>query len=97
MPDHDSLESRSLARPAHVLNTESEAGSTCTNLAPTTIAEFDLIEVVGQGGFGKVWKARRKKTGNIYAIKIQRCVCSLKLIGRDARVTPSLSDLTVRR
>ena len=39
---------------------------------PLTIAEFDLIEVVGQGGFGKVWKARRKKTGKIYAVKIQR-------------------------
>eukprot|EP00618_Florenciella_parvula_P013215 CAMPEP_0119465084 /NCGR_PEP_ID=MMETSP1344-20130328/380_1 /TAXON_ID=236787 /ORGANISM="Florenciella parvula, Strain CCMP2471" /LENGTH=450 /DNA_ID=CAMNT_0007497325 /DNA_START=352 /DNA_END=1701 /DNA_ORIENTATION=+ len=32
---------------------------------------YQLLEVAGVGGFGKVWKARQLTTGNIYAIKAQ--------------------------
>ena len=32
--------------------------------------EFDLIELVGQGNYGRVYKAIHKKTGKIYAAKI---------------------------
>jgi serine/threonine protein kinase len=32
--------------------------------------EFDLIELIGQGNYGKVYKALHKKTGKIYAAKI---------------------------
>jgi len=32
---------------------------------------YQLLEVAGVGGFGKVWKARHLKTGQIYAIKAQ--------------------------
>ena len=33
-------------------------------------AEFDLIELVGQGNYGRVYKAIHKKTGKIYSAKI---------------------------
>ena len=32
--------------------------------------EFDLIELVGQGNYGRVYKALHKKTGKIYSAKI---------------------------
>ena len=32
--------------------------------------EFDLIELVGQGNYGRVYKAMHKKTGKIYSAKI---------------------------
>ena len=32
--------------------------------------EFDLIELIGQGNYGKVYKVLHKKTGKIYAAKI---------------------------
>jgi serine/threonine protein kinase len=33
------------------------------------IADFDVIEKIGEGSFGKVYRAKHKKTGAIYAIK----------------------------
>jgi len=33
-------------------------------------SEFDLIELVGQGNYGRVYKAMHKKTGKIYSAKI---------------------------
>lgn len=39
--------------------------------APNSIQDFDLLEVIGNGGFAKVWKARLKDTDDVYAIKIQ--------------------------
>lgn len=33
------------------------------------LAEFEEIELIGEGGFGKVYKVKHKLDGNIYAIK----------------------------
>lgn len=35
------------------------------------INEFELLEVIGQGGYGKVWKSRSIRDHKLYAIKIQ--------------------------
>jgi len=34
-----------------------------------TVEDFELLKVVGRGSFGKVYLAKKKDTGNIYAIK----------------------------
>ena len=34
-----------------------------------SIVDYILDFVIGKGGFGKVWKAKEKKTSKIYAIK----------------------------
>jgi len=36
-----------------------------------SMADFDLVKLLGSGGFGKVWLASKKSSGNQYAIKIQ--------------------------
>ncbi|CAL5223372.1 g5877 [Coccomyxa viridis] len=40
-----------------------------TKLGPT---DFELLRVVGQGAFGKVFQVRRKGTGQVYAMKVMR-------------------------
>jgi serine/threonine protein kinase len=35
-----------------------------------TLADFDLMTVLGRGGFGKVMQVKHKETGKIYAMKI---------------------------
>uniref|UniRef100_A0A3B4ZBD9 non-specific serine/threonine protein kinase n=1 Tax=Seriola lalandi dorsalis TaxID=1841481 RepID=A0A3B4ZBD9_SERLL len=49
-------------------------------LAPTTLylylrftSEFDSIERLGKGAFGRVFKAKQKLLGKFYAVKIVRC------------------------
>lgn len=36
------------------------------------LGEFELLEVLGQGGMGVVFKTRRQKTGKLYALKVLR-------------------------
>lgn len=36
-----------------------------------TVHSFVLETVIGTGGFGKVWKARKRSTGESFAVKIQ--------------------------
>ena len=36
--------------------------------------EFDLIELIGQGNYGRVYKVLHKKTSKIYAAKISNKV-----------------------
>ena len=38
--------------------------------APVTLADFDIIKLIGKGGFGKVWQVRFKRDGQIYALKV---------------------------
>ena len=35
-----------------------------------SIDDFDLVQEIGQGAFGKVLKVRKKNTGRVYAMKI---------------------------
>lgn len=50
-----------------------EGGATENLLQPgnkISMDDFQLIEVIGRGSFGKVFLARRKDTGKPYAMKI---------------------------
>ena len=50
-----------------------QSGSaTVTTPVPRRIAHFELIELLGEGAFGSVWKARDTKLNRIVAIKIPR-------------------------
>lgn len=33
------------------------------------VKEFDILDVLGRGAYGVVWKVRRKTTGEIFALK----------------------------
>ena len=37
-----------------------------------TMDDFDLFEMLGEGGFAKVVRVRKKTTGKYYALKVQR-------------------------
>ena len=43
----------------------------CDGCSLPTIRDFELEAVIGMGGFGKVWRARHRTSGERYAIKIQ--------------------------
>jgi serine/threonine protein kinase len=32
-------------------------------------SNFEILHVIGKGGFGKVWRVEDKKTGHVYAMK----------------------------
>jgi serine/threonine protein kinase len=34
--------------------------------------DFDIIEVIGEGSFGRVYKGQRKDTGDIFALKVMK-------------------------
>lgn len=31
---------------------------------------FNLLRIIGKGGFGRVWKVTEKKTKDVYALKV---------------------------
>jgi serine/threonine protein kinase len=37
---------------------------------PITLADFEILNLIGKGGFGKVWKVRFKRDGELYALKV---------------------------
>jgi serine/threonine protein kinase len=39
---------------------------------PTSMEDFELMKVIGRGGFGKVMQVKKKDTGRIYAMKTIR-------------------------
>ena len=39
------------------------------NMRGRYLSEFEEIQLIGEGGFGKVYKVRNKLDANIYAIK----------------------------
>jgi serine/threonine protein kinase len=56
-----------------------------------TIGDFELIKVIGRGGFSKVLLCRKKDTGRLYAMKVIR---KSKLIIEN-KVKPILSERSV--
>lgn len=46
------------------------AESSMPNFSPPPVPDFDLIRVIGEGGFGRVWLARNQTTGRLRAIKL---------------------------
>jgi len=38
------------------------------------IHDFDFVKMINKGAFGRVWLVKRKKTGDIYAMKIINCL-----------------------
>ncbi|MEA1951136.1 MAG: RsmD family RNA methyltransferase, partial [Planctomycetota bacterium] len=37
---------------------------------PPQVSDFDLIRVIGEGGFGQVWLAKSQTTGRLRAVKV---------------------------
>ena len=35
-------------------------------------SQYDYIKIIGRGGFGKVWKVKRKIDNKIFAIKVMQ-------------------------
>ena len=48
---------------------QNEISSALKNLTTISTNMFDLLEVVGKGGFGKVWKVQFCKGKTIFALK----------------------------
>ena len=56
-----------------------------------TIGDYELIKVIGRGGFSKVLLCRKKDTGRLYAMKV---IKKSKII-RENKVKPILSERSV--
>ena len=51
------------------------------NETPISRNDFNLISIIGRGGFGKVLKVEHKKTKKVYAMKV---MSKLKIIDNHA-------------
>ncbi len=80
------------------MSTDAPGRSSTENRRVPEIPDFDLLRVIGRGGFGEVWIARNRATGQLRAVKlIPRA--------RDGRANPAgreavslaLLDPTLRR
>ncbi len=54
-------------------------------------SDFELVKVIGRGGFSRVLLARKKDTGRLYAMKILK---KSKII-REKKIKPILSERAV--
>ncbi|XP_015933079.1 serine/threonine-protein kinase AtPK2/AtPK19 [Arachis duranensis] len=49
-----------------------ESNDCCMNYQSIGVEDFEVLKVVGQGAFGKVYQVRRTGTSEIYAMKVMR-------------------------
>ena len=56
-----------------------------------SVEDFELIKVIGRGGFSRVILCRKKDTGRLYAMKILK---KSKLI-REKKIKPILSERSI--
>ena len=42
----------------------------CDDPTPPLVSDFDLIRIIGEGGFGRVWLASSQATGRLRAVKV---------------------------
>lgn len=56
-----------------------------------SVGDFEMIKVIGRGGFSRVLLCRKKDTGRLYAMKILK---KSKLI-REKKIKPILSERAV--
>lgn len=63
----------------HIINTKffldsaSQSSSTSSPMHPkerTSIEDFEIIKPISRGAFGKVYLARKRATGDLFAIKV---------------------------
>ena len=53
-------------------DTQGNAASNAGSAPPPTLDDFELLRLVGAGGFGKVYQCRKKSSGRIMALKAMR-------------------------
>lgn len=63
------------------------------NIQPTSIgsSSFDLLDILGSGSFGQVWKVRLKSTNEIYAMKM----LNLKYLQKNKLMKFALSECNI--
>jgi hypothetical protein len=68
-------------------------GDSCAR--PPELPDFDLIRLIGEGGFGQVWLARNRTTGHLRAVKVIP-LHGIEAMRRAGREVASLSRLQSR-
>ena len=61
--------------------------SSGNDASPPEVSDFDLVRLIGEGGFGRVWLARNRATGQLRAVKVIRS-------DRSAAVDPAGREIT---
>eukprot|EP01102_Stenamoeba_stenopodia_P019851 TRINITY_DN7584_c0_g1_i2.p1 TRINITY_DN7584_c0_g1~~TRINITY_DN7584_c0_g1_i2.p1 ORF type:complete len:1360 (+),score=248.69 TRINITY_DN7584_c0_g1_i2:678-4757(+) len=56
--------------PAYIPEEELESNSEFHVPYQPTIKDFEIIKPISRGAFGRVWLARKRKTGDLYAMKV---------------------------
>eukprot|EP00210_Caulerpa_lentillifera_P008257 g7880.t1 len=78
IPEHQPMNTASLERngsafyehqSARIEEEESNGDKNVEKLGP---ADFEILAVIGQGAFGKVFQVKKKDTGQIYAMKVMK-------------------------
>lgn len=49
---------------------EERNGNFVSYFVVMSIQNFQFIDAIGRGGFGKVWKVKKKKNKQLYALKV---------------------------